>query len=314
MRASTRVTVPRARTLRGALLLVVGMALGLLHGEDASAGQGFVSCSSNGYQYQYCNANTQGRVVLLREVSSGNLCRQGRGWGYDDNGIWVDRGCRGDFSYGRDDGGGGGGGGGWDRQGVLTCESTGYRYRYCNADTRDSVRLLREVSTGNLCRQGSGWGYDRGGIWVDRGCRGEFRYGRDNRGRDDAALAAGILGAIAIGAAIGSTQDAPPPPPPRIYASPPPPVPSSAVAPPAWSIGSYQAYDPESGDIVQLVVAGGGIVYLRNEVGTVVNQGNLRDGIVYWRDDKRSWLAQEGPGVLLGDVQTGKHFYFRRNT
>jgi hypothetical protein len=270
----------------------------------AEAGQGLLSCASNGYRYQYCNADTQGRVVMLREVSSGNLCRQGRGWGYDDNGIWVDRGCRGDFSYGRDDRGGGG----WDRDGMLTCDSVGYRYRYCNADTQDNVRLLREVSTGNLCRQGSGWGYDRGGIWVDRGCRGEFRYGRDNRGRTDAALAAGILGAIAIGAAIGNAQNEPAP-----TVAPPPPALRSSIVP-TWSIGSFQAYDSESGDIVQLVVAGGGIVYLRDELGAIVNQGNLRDGIVYWRNDKRSWLAQEGPGVLLGDVQTGKHFYFRRNT
>jgi len=44
-----------------------------------------------------------------------------------------------------------------------------------------------------------------------------------------------------------------------------------------------------------------------------VNQGNLRDGMVTWGNGKRSWLAREGPGVLVGDVDTGKHFYFRRN-
>ena len=128
--------------------------------------------------------------------------------GLRQRGIWVDKGCRADFSFGRDDGGrnGGGGGGNWDRPGTLTCESISYRYRYCNANTQDRVNLTRELSTGNLCRQGSGWGYDGGGIWVDRGCRAEFRYGRDNSNRNDAALAAGIIGALAIGAAIGSAQ------------------------------------------------------------------------------------------------------------
>ena len=172
------------------------------------------------------------------------------------------------------------------------------------------MSLARELSTGNLCRQGSGWGYDGGGIWVDRGCRGEFRYGQDNRGRNDAAVAAGILGALAIGAAIGSSQTAaaPPPPPP-----PPAPVVKPSGGVPAWAAGSFQAWDPDSGDTVQLFVRASGDVSLRNEAGAVVNDGTLRDGMVYWRNGKRSWLAREGPGVLLGDIETGKHYYFRRS-
>lgn len=272
---------------------------------DTMAGQGFLTCSSTGYRYEYCAANTQGRVLIVREVSTGNLCHQGRGWGFDNNGIWVDKGCRAEFSYGRDDGGGGS----WGRSGTLTCNSNGYRFSYCNADTQGRVSLVREFSNGNLCRQGYGWGYDDGGIWVNRGCRGEFRYGRDSGGRNDAAIAAGVIGAFALGAAIASSQNNPPPPPPQ----PAPPAPARTQLPPAWAIGSYQAYDPDSGDIVQLVVSGGGHVYLRNEVGELVSQGDLRDGMVYWTSGKRSWLAREGPGVLVGDVDTGRHFYFRRN-
>ena len=71
-----------------------------------------------------------------------------------------------------------------------------------------------------------------------------------------------------------------------------------------------QAY---SGDIVQLVVDGGGRVYLRNETGAVISQGGLRDGLIQWTNGKKSFFAREGPGVLVGDVDTGKHFYFRRN-
>jgi hypothetical protein len=268
---------------------------------EAAAAQGFIQCSSIGYKYQYCAAHTQGRAVLLRELSTGNLCQQGRGWGFDSGGIWVDRGCRGDFSFGRDDGGGGGG---WDRPGTLVCESIGYRYRYCNANTQDRVALVREISTGNLCQQGRGWGYDRGGIWVDRGCRGEFRYGEDNRRRNDAAVAAGIIGAFALGAATASSPSSSP-------ASPPPPRPSGSV--PAWAIGSFHAWDPDAGDTVQLIVSASGRVVLRDEAGTVVNEGDLRDGMVWWRNGKRSWLAAEGPGVMLGDIDTGKHHYFRRN-
>jgi len=269
----------------------------------ANADTGFISCDSISYRYQYCPVQTQGRVIMVHENSTGNLCRQGRGWGYDDNGIWVDRGCRANFSYGRDDGGGG-----WGRSGQLVCESQGYRYRYCNADTQGRVSLVRELSTGNLCQNRNNWGYDNGGIWVDHGCRGEFRYGRDSGGRNDAAIAAGVLGALALGAAMSSSQNPQPPAPPPL---PPPAAPVNR--PPQWAIGSYQAYDPDSGDIVQLVVDGAGHVYLRNENGAIVSQGDLRDGMVYWSTGKRSWFAREGPGVLVGDVDTGKHFYFRRN-
>ena len=203
----------RSAVLR-ALFVVAGASLAVVAGSaPASAAQGFLNCASNGYRYNYCSADTQGRVVMLREVSTGNLCRQGRGWGYDNGGIWVDQGCRAEFSYGRDNDNWSGGGN-WNGPGTLTCESISYRYRRCDADTQNRVNLMRELSTGNLCRQGYGWGYDSRAIWVDRGCRGEFSYGRDSDGgnrHNDAAIAAGIIGALAIGAAIGSSQAAAPP-------------------------------------------------------------------------------------------------------
>ena len=63
----------RLLALAGATLLVSTGSM------PASAAQGFLNCASNGYKYNYCSADTQGRVVMVREVSSGNLCRQGRG-------------------------------------------------------------------------------------------------------------------------------------------------------------------------------------------------------------------------------------------
>ena len=44
-----------------------------------------------------------------------------------------------------------------------------------------------------------------------------------------------------------------------------------------------------------------------------VGQGGLRDGLITRANGKRSRLAREGPGVMVGDVDTGKHFHFRRN-
>jgi len=65
---------------------------------------------------------------------------------------------------------------------VLTCSSNSGRRAYCEADTQGGVRLLRQLS-GSPCTQGSTWGYDANGVWVDRGCRAEFEVATlDNRG------------------------------------------------------------------------------------------------------------------------------------
>jgi len=62
-------------------------------------------CESYRNRRQHCAANTQNRVELIRRL--GGSCHQGRSWGYDRRSIWVDRGCRAEFSYGRWAGGGG---------------------------------------------------------------------------------------------------------------------------------------------------------------------------------------------------------------
>lgn len=62
-------------------------------------------CESRGNRRQHCAANTENRVQLVRRL--GGTCTQGRTWGYDRRSIWVDRGCRGEFTYGRWAGGGG---------------------------------------------------------------------------------------------------------------------------------------------------------------------------------------------------------------
>ena len=72
----------------------------------------------------------------------------------------------------------------------VYCASDDGRRNYCGADTRGGVRLVRQRSDAP-CISGRTWGYDRRGIWVDRGCRAEFitgtnrDYGRDrDRDRD----------------------------------------------------------------------------------------------------------------------------------
>jgi Protein of unknown function (DUF3011) len=94
------------------------------------------------------------------------------------------------------------------QEGRLTCSSNDGRYRYCRADTQNRVQLIRQIS-GSRCDQGYSWGFDYRGIWVDRGCRAEFVYGRRSDGGSNtgAAVAAGILGAIIVGAAVASSNE-----------------------------------------------------------------------------------------------------------
>lgn len=62
--------------------------------------EGRIVCKSHRHDYNYCRVDTHGRV-RLRHQSSSSPCIQGRTWGYDHRGIWVDDGCKAEFSYGR---------------------------------------------------------------------------------------------------------------------------------------------------------------------------------------------------------------------
>src|SRR5258706_12752188 len=57
---------------------------------------------------------------------------------------------------------------------VIRCESDGYARKYCPVDTRGGVRLSRQRG-GVACTQGSSWGYDDRGIWVNDGCGADFQ-------------------------------------------------------------------------------------------------------------------------------------------
>jgi hypothetical protein len=56
-----------------------------------------VECSSINGQRAFCDAFTGGGVHLNRQLSQAR-CEEGSSWGYTDRGIWVDRGCRAEFS------------------------------------------------------------------------------------------------------------------------------------------------------------------------------------------------------------------------
>jgi hypothetical protein len=138
----------------------------------AALGQRTITCSSDNGGRNFCSADTRRGVELIRQ-RSGSPCIQGRTWGWDRQGIWVDRGCRADFALGR-------GGEGYrpGRPGrpvvqTITCSSDNGKRNWCPNPMNGEVRLIRQRS-GSPCRRGSTWGTQPGSIWVDRGCRADF--------------------------------------------------------------------------------------------------------------------------------------------
>ena len=140
----------------------------------APALAGTVSCDSYNGGRNGCSADTRNGVALARQLSSAK-CKKGVSWDVqNDNRIWVDQGCRGIFTTGVMWSGGGGGGGGGKR---LTCASYNNRRTECPANTNGQVSLTRRWSNAP-CIQGTSWGYNNRMVWVDRGCRADFLFGR----------------------------------------------------------------------------------------------------------------------------------------
>ncbi len=56
-----------------------------------------IVCSSNNWSYQMCPVRTQGRQFRLERQMSNQACIRGDNWGVLPGGLWVDRGCAGEF-------------------------------------------------------------------------------------------------------------------------------------------------------------------------------------------------------------------------
>lgn len=57
-------------------------------------------------------------------------------------------------------------------QSVAICQSIDYEPATCSIDTEGGVVLIREYSQAS-CR--GNWGYEDGFVWVENGCRAQFR-------------------------------------------------------------------------------------------------------------------------------------------
>jgi hypothetical protein len=135
-----------------------------------------VVCSSERGGREYCQADTSGGVEMIKQISTA-VCRKGYSWGKDGNGIWVDHGCKGDFSIGQlgllgalvENGKT------YQTTSTFQCVSEDKKRKLCQADTRGGLRLMRTLS--GACVYEKTWGYDAGGVWVEKKCGAEFEVG-----------------------------------------------------------------------------------------------------------------------------------------
>jgi hypothetical protein len=124
-----------------------------------------LTCESQNGRRTNCGADTAAGVQLVKRLSDAS-CRFGREWGFDQKGIWVDKGCRAEFAVRA-------------RKTMarsVTCESKDNARVACPADTLYGIALIRQFNE-KPCVLGESWGFDQDGIWVTNGCHGQFILG-----------------------------------------------------------------------------------------------------------------------------------------
>lgn len=134
-------------------------------------GQQAISCGSPRHRPMRCQVPGHWRGAQLVRQTSKSACIEGRTWGFDRGGIWVDQGCGGEFMAAS----GWRPGPDWNSDFSVSCGSPQYRYYFCQVDVggRGRVILQRQMSD-SACVEGRTWGWNRAGIWVDKGCGGQF--------------------------------------------------------------------------------------------------------------------------------------------
>src|ERR1700687_3607432 len=143
--------------IRNRCLFLSMVLLGVcLFTPQKSLAQSTIACNSDDMKRHSCAVDTRGGVRLVTQNSQAP-CTEGRSWGTDNQGIWVDDGCRADFAVGerRD----------YQDQNrnernqqngpaqVFACGSEGGRRHSCALDTRGGVRLGKQNSQ-SACIQG----------------------------------------------------------------------------------------------------------------------------------------------------------------
>jgi hypothetical protein len=128
---------------------------------------------------------------------------------------------------------------------TIKCESRNGRYRFCPAETENRARVERQLSN-RRCELWRNWGYDRRGVWVDDGCRAEFRIGEDGgMSGKTAAIVGGVAAAAVIAAIVAAKKGD---------------KSEQSKEVPEWAVGSFKGYDDRENVSYEVNIAPNGSV------------------------------------------------------
>lgn len=160
--------MPATHFVRTLPLLLAAIAIvgwGASPAQAQLPGKDKVRCESKDGRRETCDTKWPGQTELTKQLSD-TRCVEGRTWGSSAGKVWVDNGCRGEFGprfAGKE----------------VRCESDDGKYKTCGKDLYGNADLIRQLSS-TACVEGRTWGMRNGSIWVDKGCRGEFRVGESS--------------------------------------------------------------------------------------------------------------------------------------
>ena len=167
---------------------------------------------------------------------------------------------------------------------TIRCESYNMSYQFCRVNTDNRVELVRQISS-TECRENRNWGYERNGVWVNRGCGAEFRVGRGGSS-SNAAAAVALVGLVAIAAAANKQHQQQ----------------DQDIG--SWVNGSFSGYDDVEGTTVQLRITSGGSVSGRagrNEFSGSLDGNRLQAGRHSFR------ISRSGNGFVAVDERDSSH-------
>lgn len=187
----------------------------------------------------------------------------------------------------------------------IVCESQNNSYRTCPLPEHGYVKVHKQLSQ-TKCVQGRNWDYDKRNIWVDDGCRAEFRLearAHSSSSKDKAAEAAAAIAALALLAATANHKDSHDRYDDREYYHP---GHSSYV--PGWMEGRF--YGQNRGTNVDMTISEDGRVSAhigRQKVTGYVNDERLYVG------DLEFYLTRTSEGFMSSQVgNPGNIVYYRR--
>lgn len=89
------------KPLIGAVCVVQSLAL-MVPAAPAYAARKTITCDSRDFDRVRCDISN--KSIRLKRQLSVSSCREGRDWGYDKRGIWVDNGCEAEFEVTQESG------------------------------------------------------------------------------------------------------------------------------------------------------------------------------------------------------------------